>query len=116
MLLLLTSVLHFFSLHILPIASCACVTSSAQITFAPRAVITDSNNSSCLSNVAIAFHFAFFAFSRASSTSMNCCFPFGTTALYLPILKLILRRCSRSAALIVLLAKNCSCVSFTLLS
>ena len=37
-------------------------------------------------------------------------FPFGTTALYLPILKLILRRCSLSAAFSALLAINdCEC-------
>src|SRR5688572_1611905 len=110
MLLLFTNVLHFFSAQIFPISSNACFASSAQITFAPRFVIFASKLSSILSRFSIAFHFTFFAFSLARLTLLNCSFPFGTTALYLPILKLILRRCSLSAAFSVLLTiKDSEC-------
>src|SRR6187401_3480747 len=57
-----------------------------------------------------ALHFIFFAFSLARFTLLNCSFPLGTTALYRPILKLILRRCSLSAVFSVLFAINdCEC-------
>src|SRR6478609_7784533 len=113
MLLLFTSVLQFFASQILPISSNASAAFSAQITLAPRAVIFLSNSSRYLSRCSIASHFLFFAFSRASITlPPNCCLPIGTTALYLAILKLILRLCSRSAALMVLLAIKDAAVSF----
>src|SRR5688572_13984408 len=102
MLLLLTSVRQFFSLHILPTCSSACAAVSAHRTFAPRLVISISNCSRYLSRCSIAFHFVCLAFSRANITSLNCDLPTGTVALYLPILKLILRRCSRSPDLILL--------------
>src|SRR6187401_3134372 len=110
MLLLFTNVLQFFSAQIFPISSNACFASSAQITCAPRFVIFASKLSSILSRFSIAFHFIFFAFSLARFTLLNCSLPFGTTALYLPILKLILRRCSLSAVLSALFAINdCEC-------
>src|SRR5688572_11979499 len=105
-LLLFTTVLQFLSRQIFPISSNACCAFSAQITFAPRRVIFASKLSSILSRFSIAFHFIFFAFSLARLTFPNCSFPFGTTALYRPILKLILRRCSLSAAFSVLLVIN----------
>ncbi len=46
-----------------------------RITFAPALLNADSKFSSCLSSVSIAFHLMFFAFSRAWSTSVNCCLP-----------------------------------------
>src|SRR6185436_10773583 len=110
MLLLFTNVLQFFSAQIFPISSNACFASSAQITCAPRLAIFASKLSSILSRFSIAFHFKFFAFSLARFTLMNCSFPFGTTALYLPILKLILRRCSLSAVFSALFVINdCEC-------
>src|SRR5205814_7042508 len=110
MLLLFTRDLQFFAAQIFPISSNACFASSAQITWAPRLVIFASKLSSILSRFSIAFHFIFFAFSLARFTLMNCSFPFGTTALYLPILKLILRRCSLSAVLSALFVINdCEC-------
>src|ERR1700754_2117405 len=63
----------------------------------------------------MARHFVFLALSRARCTSANCSLPFGTTALYLPMLKFILRLCSRSAALTAVLAINvfdCSDIVF----
>src|SRR5258705_4025601 len=110
MLLLFTNVLHFFSAQIFAISSNACCAFSAHITFAPRFVIFASKLSSILSRFSIAFHFIFFAFSLARFTLLNCSFPFGTTALYLPILKLILRRWSLSAVFTVLFSiKDCEC-------
>ena len=47
----------------------------------------------------------------AAKISSNCCLPCGTTALYLPILKFILRLCSRSADLTVLFAIKTSALS-----
>ena len=76
------------------------------MTLAPLFEIVASKCSSCLSRDSIARHFRFLAFSRIRCSSVNCCLPWGTTALYLPILKFIFRRCSLSAALIVLLAKK----------
>src|SRR5688572_30739255 len=104
MLLLFTMVVQFLAWHILSISFSASSGVSAQMTLAPFLVMLASKVSSCLSSVSIAFHLIFFALSLASSTLVNCCLPTGTTALYLEILKLILRRCSLSEALTVLLA------------
>src|SRR6185503_10453902 len=106
MLLLFTNVLQFFSAQILAISSNACCASSAQITFAPRFMIFASKLSSILSRFSIALHLIFFAFSLARFTFPNCVLPIGTTALYRPILKLILRRCSLSVALAALFSIN----------
>src|SRR5687768_8377474 len=106
MLLLLTMVEQFFATHILKTSSKASSVVSAHNTLAPRFVIAVSKLSNCLSSVSIAFHFKFFAFSLALSSWVNCCLPTGTTALYFAMLKLILRLCSISEALAVLLVIN----------
>src|SRR6187551_2515117 len=106
MLLLLTIVEQFLALHIFKISFNASSAVSAHNTFAPLLVMAVSNVSNCLSKVSIALHFVFFAFSLALSSWVNCCLPIGTTALYLAILKLILRLCSISEALPVLLVIN----------
>src|SRR4051794_34057997 len=106
MLLLFTIVVHFLSMQICKISCNASSAVSAQITLPPFLLIFDSNISSCLSSVSIAFHFRFFAFSRARCKSVNCCLPAGTTALYLEILKLIFLRCSLSADFIKLFIKK----------
>ena len=92
---------------------------SAQITLPPRLVKFSSKSSSCLSSVSMARHFTFLALSLARCTLANCSLPLGTTALYLPILKLIFRLCSRSAAFTVLLAINvsdCSDINYLITS
>src|SRR5215204_3483596 len=106
MLLLLTIVEQFFLVQIFRISSKASSVVSAHNTLAPRCVMAVSNLSNCLSSVSIALHFVFFAFSLALSSWVNCCLPTGTIALYLAMLKLILRLCSISEALAVLLAIN----------
>ena len=111
MLLLFTKVLHFFSLQIFPILLMLLGIFCPYHFGAPVSYCSFKCFQLLIQGLD-SFPFYIFGPFPCQFQFENCCLPSGTTALYLPILKLIFRRCS-CQPLWVLFALKFDAISFT---